>query len=461
MENALLAALTPHLEAQKAPLKQALVDLVRIPSVCDEGGGGYPFGEAIDRSLVKALEIADSLGFATRYGDSYYGLAEIGRGKEILGILGHLDVVSPGNLEDWATDPFDPIEREGLLYGRGAQDDKGPLLAALFAVKALMDVGVTFNKRVRFIFGADGETLWRCIKRYNATEERPTLGFTPDSRFPFSHVEKGVLQLHLVGESRSGLRLSGGSTFNTVPDSVVYDGERQHDLAAALDRLGFDYTRAAGAVEVLGQSANAMEPERGVNAIARLCIALRSLGVQSAAVRFIADEIGENPHATRIFGACADRTSGRLKVNVAKIEIGDSERIAIDCRLPVTVSRDKIVASLSTAAARHGLTYRESDWLAPVNLPTDHFLIRALSHAYSQISGDLVSAPFVSDFATYARAIDNCVAFGALFPDEPLTAHQPNERVALKSLHRATAIYAQAIYELTCAPGTESPWKLS
>ena len=65
----------------------------------------------------------------------------------------------PGSWQDWDHDPFDPIEKDGMLYGRGTQDDKGPLLASLFAVKALMDAGVKFNKRVRFIFGTDEEIL--------------------------------------------------------------------------------------------------------------------------------------------------------------------------------------------------------------------------------------------------------------------------------------------------------------
>ena len=97
-------------------MKKALIELVRIPSVCDEGGGGYPFGEAIDQALRKALQVAGDLGFKTQYGEGgYYGYAEIGEGKEMLGILGHLDVVPPGKLSDWDRDPFDPIEKDGMI----------------------------------------------------------------------------------------------------------------------------------------------------------------------------------------------------------------------------------------------------------------------------------------------------------------------------------------------------------
>jgi predicted dipeptidase len=207
----MLENIDTHLAALQEPLKAALAELIRIPSVCNEGEGGYPFGSAIDAALRKTLEIAGELGFKTHYGDGgYYGYAEIGHGPEMLGILGHLDVVPPGKLDDWDRDPFDPVEQDGLLYGRGSQDDKGPLLASLFAVKALMDAGVRFNKRVRFIFGTDEETLWRCINRYKEKEELPGMGFSPDSRFPVTYAEKGLLQLRLEGPNTSGIRLSGG-----------------------------------------------------------------------------------------------------------------------------------------------------------------------------------------------------------------------------------------------------------
>ncbi len=124
--------LTSHLAAQQEPLKKALIELVRIPSVCDESPAGTPFGEAIDQALRKALQVAGDLGFKTHYGDGYYGYAEVGEGKEMLGILGHLDVVPPGKLSDWERDPFDPVEMDGMIYGRGTQDDKGPLAGFAF-----------------------------------------------------------------------------------------------------------------------------------------------------------------------------------------------------------------------------------------------------------------------------------------------------------------------------------------
>ena len=289
-----------------------------------------------------------------------------------------------------------------MLYGRGTQDDKGPLLATLFAVKALLDAGVKFNKRVRFIFGTDEETLWRCINRYKEREELPGMGFSPDSRFPLTYAEKGLLQLCLEGRNESGLRMAGGTAFNAVPDTIFYEGERQEDLANQLDVLGFAFERKGQGIEVKGKSAHAMEPEAGINAIARLCIALQAIGVESKAVRFVAEEIGEDPNATRIFGPCADVPSGKLTFNVGKIELGDVERLSIDSRIPVTIPKAEVVAKLSAAAARYGLEYKEFDWLAPIYLPLDHFMIETLMRVYRHVSGDEVSRPTASGGATYA-----------------------------------------------------------
>jgi succinyl-diaminopimelate desuccinylase len=445
-----IAALDRPLDEQRTPLKRALIELVSIPSVCDEGAEGYPFGPAVDQALRKTLEIAGELGFHVHYGNGgYYGYAQVGEGREILGILGHVDVAPAGNLDDWASHPFEPIERAGLLFGRGTQDDKGPLLAALFAVKTLMNMGLTFSKRIRFIFGIDQESLWRGIKRYKETEELPAMGFSPDSRFPLVYAEKGLLQCVLVGKNEIGRRLTGGSAFNFVADSAASYGAHQDELVEELRSRGFAHARNEDVVIVMGKAAHAMEPEKGINAIVRLCLALDALGTESKAVQFIAREVGEDPYATGIFGYCADNPSGRLQLNVGKIDIGDKEQISIDCRIPVTVSKEKIVNKLSAVARRYGLAYQEIAWLKPLYMPRDHFMVKTLIRTYSLVSGDLITEPIATGGVSYARAFDNFVPFGALLPNEPSTEHQPNERVVLKNLYKAMKIYAQAIYQLT------------
>ncbi len=178
----------------------SLKTLISYPSVLNEGENGTPFGQAIQDVLEKTLEICRDIGFTT-YLDpkGYYGYAEIGQGAELLAILCHLDVVPSGDEADWQTPPFEATIKDGWVFGRGVQDDKGPSLAALYAVKSLLDQGIQFKKRVRFIFGTDEETLWRCMARYNTIEEQASMGFAPDSSFPLTYAEKGLLQVKLHG----------------------------------------------------------------------------------------------------------------------------------------------------------------------------------------------------------------------------------------------------------------------
>ena len=187
----------------------------------------------------------------------------------------------------------------------------------------LLDAGVTFSKRVRFIFGTDEETLWRGINRYKKNEELPAMGFTPDACFPLVYVEKGLLQCVLEGENSGRLQLTGCSAFNAVPDSATFHSAHQEDLADELQSRGYEYARNDTVLLVAGKAAHAMEPENGINAITRLCIAIDVLGTESGAVGFIAREVGEDPYATRIFGLCADKPSGQLKFNVGKIDVGE------------------------------------------------------------------------------------------------------------------------------------------
>ncbi|WP_462411047.1 M20 family metallopeptidase [Neobacillus sp. Marseille-QA0830] len=446
-----LSLITAELKNIEANFHQALMELVSIPSYIQETEPGFPFGQPIDSALKKALEISEQLGFKT-YCDpaGYYGYAEIGEGEEMIGILGHLDVVPAGKLDKWLSPPFEPIIKNGNMYGRGTQDDKGPTLAALFAVKALMNLGVTFRKRVRFIFGTDEESLWRCMNRYSELEELPAMGFAPDSVFPLVFAEKGLLQVQLEGINESSLQINAGNSFNAVPDTASYSGPKNAELKNALQELGYEYEMKDGEIVVLGKAVHAQVAETGINAINRLLIGLKKIGYSSKVIDFINDLVKEDAFASQIFGKCEDDVSGNLKFNVGKLDMTrDVERLSIDIRIPVTVDKQTIADQLSTTANKYGLEYKEYDFLNSIYIPKDHFLVKTLMNVYQEVTGDLGSEPISSGGATYARAMENFVAFGAIFPDQLKTEHQPNEHVELEKMFQAMTIYAKAVYELT------------
>ncbi|AZQ41424.1 MULTISPECIES: dipeptidase [Streptococcus] len=435
-------------EKIKSDYLESLKTIVSYPSVLNEGENGTPFGQSIQNVLEKMLEITRSLGFKT-YIDpkGYYGYAEIGQGEELLAVLCHLDVVPAGDLSDWETPPFEATIKDGWIHGRGVQDDKGPSLAALYAVKALMDAGVTFNKRIRFIYGTDEETLWRCMARYNELEETATLGFAPDSSFPLTYAEKGLLQIKLHGSGSQELAIEAGEAFNVVPAKASYTGNLADSLEVELKKQAFEYERTADTVTVIGVPKHSKDAAEGVNAIVRLATGLNPL-IQHSAIQFITEAVREDATGSRLFGEISDEPSGTLSFNVSGLSLDqDKSEIRIDMRIPVLADKDKLVQELSQLAEEYQLRYEEFDYLAPLYVPLDSELVSTLMAVYKEKTND--NSPAVSSGgATFARTMPNCVAFGALFPGALQTEHQANERTVIEDLYKAMDIYAETIYRL-------------
>ena len=433
-------------------LVKSIEEVVSYRSVLDENSSKYPFGKEIDDCLKATLSICSSLGFRTYYDkDGYYGYAEVGEGEDLIGVLGHLDVVPEGDITAWTYPPYKLTIKNNKLYGRGTQDDKGPTLSCIYAIKALLDSGIKLNKRIRVIFGTDEENLWRGINKYKENgEEIPSMGITPDSKFFCINSEKGLLQVTLTCKNNTNLILSAGSAFNSVPDKAIYTGtpEEITSLQNILDNLNFKYEVNHNSISILGKSVHSASSANGINAIARLAIALNELKCYSNSLKFIADIIGEDVALSNFVPNCED-VSGKLTVNIGKIDLTqDTETICLDIRIPVTIPKDKIVSIIKSKGEEYGLSYEEHDWLAPNYVPSDHFLIKTLKEVYEEETG-LEAVPEASGGATYARAIDNCVAFGMVFPDSAKTEHQPDEYITMKDLVKATEIYALALYQLT------------
>lgn len=428
----------------------AIKHVVSFPSVLDESQNNpqYPFGKPIDDCLKATLELCKNLGMKVFYGDGYYGYAEIGEGSEMIGVLGHLDVV-PVDPKEWDHDPFQAVEKDGKLYGRGTQDDKGPTLSALFGVVALMRAGVQFHKRIRFIFGTDEESLWRCISKYVEKEEIPSMGFTPDAKFPTIFAEKALLEPKLFATGNPHFQLKGGSAFNVVPNSCSYKGSQKEELKKALSSLNFSFKEEEQSIIVMGEAAHASQPQKGINAITRMAIALDKIGVKSPSIQFLAHEVGEDPGAQKIFGNVKDEPSGALTFNVGVIDIDEKkEELWVDSRIPVTVDPETIVNQLKKSSAKYGLTYEDFDSLPSLYVPKDHPLIQTLSKVYHDVTGN-DSEPLSIGGATYAKSMKNCVAFGALLPDSPETEHQANEYFLLKDILTCMEIYGLSLYELS------------
>ena len=433
----------------KAEMIAAISRLVEIPSVFAESSE-YPFGAAVDHCLDVALAMMAGLGFRTfKAPDGMYGYAEIGEG-ELFGVLCHLDVVQARREDGWEHDPFRPMVQGDWLCGRGTQDDKGPSVAAIYALKSLLDEGHKLNKRVRFIFGIDEETMWDSIHAYCDREERPVSGFVPDSTFPLTYAEKGLLQLQIRSDKGFALPCRGGDSMNAVSAHA----ECPHDPAVerALRELEFAFHMDGDTVCVEGLTAHAKNPWKGVNANLHLLRALRQAGYEHDAITFACDMLDEKFRFEGFSQEGLSDFSGPVTANLGKFSLDEQGAVlGIDLRLPVTCEKETILALVREKAAACHMTVEEFDWLRPIHVPLDSPLVSKLLQAYREVTGDAKTEPYISAGATFARAFDNCVAFGANMPHSPTSEHQPNERISIIKLMQATEVYRRAFSYLVLA----------
>lgn len=411
----------------------AVLGLIAIDSVAfQDVTEQAPYGIGPARALDYVMDLCRQLGIRTENCGGKVAWAEIGSGEEIVGILGHLDVVPAGT--DWTHNPAGEISGD-RLYGRGAADDKGPTMAALYAMKELQDAGVPLKRRVRLIFGQCEEVGdWEDMEYYKATQQLPVFGFTPDADFPAIYGEKGILDFEVTSPLGDILSIEGGDACNMVPGwcrcvCLGPDGAR-HEL------------------EVQGRSAHASTPEKGENAITKLMNQLAQLGVKSPLVDFYQAHMGWDYHGGKLGCGLEDVQSGKLTVNAGLVRTREGKAVLnLDVRNPVTFSPKDVEEPLDRACRNFGLTWARTGSSDPVYMDKDGQVVRTMTEIYRQVTGD-DTQPTVIGGGTYARSMPGIVAFGPMMPGRECTEHQKDEYILVEDLLTAKEIYRRTIERL-------------
>lgn len=439
----------------------ALQGLLRFPSVEALGEDGTPFGRGAQDCLDYVLRLGADMGFAPHDLDGRCGWLDYGEGEELVVVLGHLDVVPEGT--GWTHDPYGAEIADGKLYARGAIDDKGPMMAALYGLKALQATGEKLSRRVRILFGLNEETGCECMKHYVASgQELPALGFTPDGDFPIINGEKGIFSAFYAIDLPAGGSLRafrGGTALNMVPanaeaeiDGALYASAAA--LAASVPYITVARVGDAACVAAQGRSAHGSKPELGENAISRLAGFLQQLPLSEAERAVMAAVERRYPAETdgvSLGVGLRDEVSGRMTVNLGTAALdGRTLTLGVNLRVPVTYGEPDFHPTLTAAMEEVGFRETESSFTPPLYVPADTPLIRALQEVYAAETGDEPTLLAIGG-GTYAKTMPNIVAFGPIFPDEPLSEHEPDECIPLDTLRRCTEIYAAAIKKLANA----------
>lgn len=439
-----------------------LVGLVQIPSLSDPTtvGPNAPFGAALRQALDYALAMGARDGFKTRDLEGYAGVIEFGEGDEIMGVLGHLDVVPVGT--GWTFDPFGGTIKDGFVMGRGAQDDKGPTIAGYAAMRLLKQMGITPKKRVFLILGTDEESGMACMKYYKKHGEIPHFGFVPDADFPVIYGEKGILNLRVSGSAETQIvKLSAGERPNVVigeaqvtlkgsPKTELFEFYlKAHHLTGHIEPSGDETIYA-----IKGKYAHGSLPQEGVNAAWHLLNFVGSAYQDSTAYQLasLLEHYRGDALGIRVFGS----HMGFLTMNLGIVRIENNAiELTLDIRYPQETNEPFIRQQVTERFAALGLKTETIAHKGPLFVDPNSKLVSTLEKIYRTYSGDTQTKLLTMGGGTYARSFDNFVAFGAEFPlrQRPVwvgQVHQADEGYEIEQLILATAIYAQAIYDLAC-----------
>lgn len=451
------AKLNAIIESMHDEMIDTLQKWIRVPSVKGEAAPGAPFGKEVRSMLDMALADCEQMGFKTQNFDGYIAHADLGEGsdEDALAILAHLDVVPEG--DGWKYPPYGAVIENGRMYGRGTSDDKGPAVAALYAMKAVKDAGIPLRRKVRLILGCDEESGWEDIAHYNKVATMPRMGFSPDASYPIINIEKGICRLELHGVlSNEGLQViafNNGERPNVIPGRasalVVGDAATVAQAEAAAKKLDIpaevQLTDKGVSITVTGISGHAAYPETARNANGKMLLLLRELGVQGD-LCLLADKIGLDYKGEGLEVSVSDGISGYLTCNLGIIRAGEGGVYAtLDIRYPVMTNPDMIIKNVS--ASLPGMRVEAMEVKEPHHVPAGSELVQNLLDAYHEVTGYERKCLYTGG-GTYARSLQEGVAFGASFPQDEDLAHQANEYADIEGLYKNIKIFALAIVKL-------------
>ncbi|MDQ0220303.1 dipeptidase PepV [Peribacillus cavernae] len=461
-----------EIENRKESLLKDTQALLRIKSVLDEENtaDNAPLGIGVKAALDFMLQLGEKDGFTVKNVDNLAGHLEMGQGDELLGILCHVDVVPEG--DGWSSDPYAAEIRDGKIFARGAIDDKGPTMAAYYAMKTVKELGLPLHKRIRMIIGTDEESDWRCVERYFETEEMPALGFAPDADFPIIYAEKGIWDFtikqideaaHASEAELDVVEFSSGRRPNMVPDYAiarVHAKARQVEIAEQFKLFKQKHSLNGKAtleqdqviLELEGASAHGSLPDSGINAGLYLSAFLSGLDVSEQAKHyftFVHDSLFGDSRGSKLGIAYADDISSDLTLNAGIFNYSNEKggSVSFSMRYPVTYKWEEGKKAFEHTLKKLGFNVLSHSNSEPHHVKRDSFLIQTLQKVYEEETGTKADLLAIGG-GTYARSLKEGVAFGPLFPGNEDIAHQKDEYIVIDDMLKTAAIYARAIYEL-------------
>lgn len=445
-----------YIESRQEDIIDDLAGFIEIPSVSSHK-------ENVDQALDYVLDLATKMGFTAKaVCDHQVGVIEIGEGDETVGILSHVDVVPAGDLSNWEHDPFQLVMENGRLYGRGTMDDKGAIIACLYAMKAVVDSGKPLHKKIQMILGTQEEVEWVDMDRYVKEYPLPDYGFTPDGEFPLCNIEKGGIDIPMVfplkevikGDGWYLTKIDAGTATNAVPGECIAELTRFTDLKPVETKT----------ITATGKAVHSCQPEKGDNAIFRLAEMLKTVELEDNHLlnllqmidekfsSIYGKEIGLYSETEWYQGEFVHRNV--FSPTMFKVE-RDQVLVHLNVRFAYGTDSNEIINVIEKIITPWGGALGKVNSLPAVYVSKDRPFMEAFGKAYEEGCGR--KHEFVLAYGgSYAKAMPNIVSWGPIFPGEEDTCHEDNEYITIESLMDNGKIFAIALSKVVLS---EKPFK--
>ena len=458
-----------YIESHQDEMVQDLQRVIRTRSVIDTSAENMPYGKGCAQMLEQILEMCSAMGFHTVNVDNQCGYAEYGEGEEIIGIFSHFDVVAEGT--GWEHDPFGGEIHNGAVWGRGALDNKGPGIASLYGLRAIKELNLPINRRIRIVFGIDEESGMRDIQYYLKKCGAPYAGFSPDAQFPVSFAERPNSQVYIkktfekpCDELPRLLEMHSNDTQNIADycRAVVEaaDEENARDIMARLARFAektaWKLTATCEGTRITfeshGLTGHPYTPRLAQNANSQLIMFLDRIGLKGEAGAIIhqfREKVGMEYYGESL-GIDQEDESGWLTFANTNFDLDEKQFYAVfKMYRPVTYPIEEIVKKIEEAFSPLGIEIDKYKTSPGVLRDRSCPLIGILRKAYEEHT-HLDSTPRAIG-GTYSKYVPTICGFGAIFPWGTDWCHITNEQMAFSDQVLMSKIFGNAIYELATA----------